>query len=208
MGFDIFILVFVLLLGVIGYRNGFVYTFVRMIGWLASVILAFIFCPKLSAFLKENTGFYDFIYSKVTEKMTETGITPDIWLHSFPSSITSLLREMSDSFTESLASSVTNIAFTVISFALIVVGIKLTAFVVTALFSKRKRSGLVGAVDGLMGLLSGLIIGIVMIFLLMLLAVPITTLTGNTFLLDCIESSVLAKEIFNEYILLRLLEIF
>lgn len=200
--FDIIVAVFTLIMGVIGYRNGFVYTLICMMGWVVSVILAFVLHPYVTTFLKDHTGIFDFIHLKITEKMAATGLTPDVLLQSFPDVAKNIVGDVAEELVNSFGLALTTLVFSVLTFLLILILFKVATFTLTVIFSKHKRKGIIGAIDSILGLAAGLSIGVLLVFIFLVLVIPISAITGSTFLVDMIEGSVITKEFFVNNIIL------
>ncbi len=199
---DIIFIIFILLMTVTGYKNGFFYTSIKVLSWVLSMVLGFLFYDDLAKFLKENTNFYDSLNESILTTLSSKGLSPDTILHGFPSALNKFIEDLNDTLMESLGHTLSNIIFAVCSFLLIVFAVKLVAYLFINLFSKKKRKGLIGGIDGMLGLVSGFILGFLLIFVFLTLVVPFTALSGSTFLLDTIEASVFGKELFNNNLIL------
>lgn len=195
---DITIGVIILYTMVQGYRHGFVHTFFQVAGWIVSIVLGFALYPKITEFLKDKTNFYDFVQGSIAGKILGEASAPTGKLIE---NLPSMLKEAVNSATNTLAISVSdglsNIIFNIIGFLAILIIIRFAFFLLTTLFSKKSNDGIIGGIDGLLGLLVGGIKGMVVVFILLALLVPITSLWGNPFLLDSLGGSYIAKDLYD-----------
>jgi uncharacterized membrane protein required for colicin V production len=203
------ILVSILLYEVIqGFRRGFVHTFVHAVGWILAVALGFIWYPHVIDFLRENTGWYDTVRGKIAERIAEkAGGAADSALTGVPEVIRDLLDNAVNSVTNALAvtlsESLTNLIFNIIGFLAIALAIKIILSLITLLFSKAKRGGMIGVVDGFLGLFAGGLKGIILIYLLLALMVPVAGLWGNSFLTDQIDASAFGSYLYDNNLILK-----
>ncbi len=208
------ILVIILLVTVAyGYRRGFVHTFLHTIGWILSVVLGFVWYPHVLTFLKEKTGLYDLTYRKISDLVTaRADSATDSAMSGIPEVIRSLLDKAVTSATDVIASSMSenlaNLLFHIIAFLVVAFAIKIVFFIILSLFSKEKNDGLIGKFDGILGLGAGALKGLILIFILLALLVPITSLSGNTLLMDQLDNSVLGNYLYNNNIILALIKDF
>ena len=83
-----------------GYRMGFLHTLIHTAGWLASLILGFLWYPKVAEFLREKTDFYNIIYHKIQNKMGDVTLaTHDSITDSFPKVLKNAVETVADTFT-------------------------------------------------------------------------------------------------------------
>lgn len=193
-----------------GYRMGFLHTLIHTAGWLASLILGFLWYPKVAEFLREKTDFYNIIYHKIQNKMGDVTLaTHDSITDSFPKVLKNAVETVADTFTSSLASGVASFLFNVLAFLLVVLAVRLVFLFLSSLFSKRNNEGLTGFTDGVLGLFAGAFKGILMVFVLLAFLVPIISLSSGHAVSDALDTSVLAGYLYdNNLILLIIQDIF
>jgi len=68
---DIMIGIIVIVTMVLGFRKGFVYTFIHTIDWILAIVIAFIWSPKLKEILVANTDIYDTFLDNVEGSLDE-----------------------------------------------------------------------------------------------------------------------------------------
>lgn len=194
-----------------GYRHGFVQTFLHTVGWILAVVLGFVWYPNVIDFLKNKTDFYDAIHGRIAERISEgTGNTADTAMSGIPEVIRSLLDKAVDSATSAIANSMsdslTNLIFNLIGFLAVALIIKLILLSLTFLFSKDKNKGIIGGIDGFLGLFAGVVRGAILVYILLALMVPITSLTGSHFLMDHLDGSVLGSYLYDNNLILQVVK--
>jgi len=194
-----------------GFRHGFVYTFIHTVGWILAVVLGFVWYPYVIEFLKEKTPLYDSIHGKIAERVAEnTGNAADSAMSGIPEVIRSMLDKAVDSattaITNTMSDNLTNLIFNLLGFLVVAIAIKLILMSLTFLFSKEKNSGIIGGVDGFFGLLAGALRGIILVYILLALMVPITSLTGSQFLIGQVDGSVLGSYLYENNLILQIVK--
>jgi uncharacterized membrane protein required for colicin V production len=194
-----------------GYRHGFVHTFIHTVGWILAVVLGFVWYPHVIDFLKGKTEFYDSIHGKIAERIAEnTGSAADSAMTGIPEVIRDLLDKAVDSATTALANSMsdnlTNLIINLIGFLMVALAIKLVLMALTFLFSKEKNSGIIGGVDGFFGLLAGALRGALLVYILLALMGPITSLSGSHFLIGQIDGSVAGSYLYDNNLILQIVK--
>ncbi|WP_027400314.1 CvpA family protein [Anaerovorax odorimutans] len=213
---DIIICVIIIFTMVQGYRHGFVYTFLRMAGWLISVILGFICYPKVTEFLKTKTKLYSVVHEKISDNFLEntSSAAPDSSstaihnLEDLPSAIHNIVNSITNSITSSISDGLATIIFNILCFIIIVIVIKAILFFITSLFSKKSNDGIMGGIDGILGLVMGGIKGLIIVFVFLALLVPITSLWGNTVLLDSLDTSIIADQLYDNNLIFVIMKDF
>lgn len=190
----------ILLLGCIagGYYSGFMQAFFRTAGWLLSIILAFGWYPVVSGILKEKTGLYDVLHENVSihVESNASAATGD-----FLTGIPAVLKESADaaaeSFSDSIASGLADLLFSIASVVLIILVIRFIFYLMSFLFSKKHNDGYIGLMDGISGAVLGAAKGILLILILLALFVPLRELADLPFLWNALDNSMLALRIYN-----------
>jgi uncharacterized membrane protein required for colicin V production len=211
MWIDVIIVIILIFAVVQGFRRGFVHTFIHTVGWILAVVLGFVWYPHVIDFLKEKTGFYDSIHGRIADRVTENvGNTTDSAMTGIPEVIRDLLDKAIDSATSAIANtmsdSLTNLIFNIIGFLAVALIIKMFLMLLTMFFSKEKNSGFIGGVDGFFGLLAGALKGIILVYILLALMVPITSLSGSSFLTSQLDGSVLGSYLYDNNLILKLVK--
>jgi uncharacterized membrane protein required for colicin V production len=206
------IIVIMLIFAVVqGYRRGFLYTFIHTVGWIIAVVLGFVWYPHVIEFLKEKTGFYDSIHGKIAERIAENaGNTTDAAMTGIPEVIRDLVEKAINSATDAIANtmsdSLTNLVFNILGFLVVAIVIKLILMSLTFLFSKEKNDGFIGGIDGFFGIFAGALKGIILVYILLALMVPITSLSGSSFLIAQLDGSVLGSYLYDNNLILKMVK--
>ncbi len=195
------ILVLVIALSVItGYAKGFIRTFLHAIGWILSMVLAFVWSPKVQQWLLANTKVYENIKEALTDKFADsvpgTAATFDI----FPSALSKGLDTVTGNVSAFMATRMADITFTLLSFVLVILAIKLALYILVGLLSKKNRRGLTGMVDGALGAVAGCVTGILLSYVLLALLIPLAALTSadlTQIISAAIDKSFIVKEMYN-----------
>jgi len=177
-----------------GFRRGFVQTFVHALGWLLAVVLGFVWYPQMVDFLKNKTAFYTAVHDKISDRITANAETAvETAMKGIPDVIRDFLQKAVDTATDALAGtmadSLSNLIFNIIGFLLVAFLIKILLLFITVVFSKEKSFGIIGGVDGFFGLLAGAAKGILMVYILLALMVPIISITGSSLLVNLLGDS-------------------
>ena len=198
MWMDITIAVIVALSAVFGFCSGFVKTFLHTVGWILSIVLGFIWYPQLKAFLIDHTTYYGSMRDTVGARLDiAAGNAITETFENIPDVLERAFLAASETLTTSLADTITNLFFSIVSLVAIVALIKLLFWILIQLFSKSKNDGFTGFVDGLMGFGFGIVKGLLLILILMALMVPVSNFADTSFFTDAIEQSQVAKILYH-----------
>lgn len=208
---DLIVFAIVVLTMVQGYRHGFVKTVMHMIGWVLSLVAAFVCYPYVLTYIKEKTDFYDAVYQAIETRLAATtnATSEALMVDGIPDIVKRTFQSATDTVVSSTANHIAGILFSIISFLLIMIVIKFALYFIVGLFSKERHGGIISGVDGTLGLITGGIKGMFLVFILLALLVPISHLIGTSFLLDELDNSLLARELYdNNIVLLAITDFF
>ena len=175
MPMDIAIGLIILFSMIAGARRGFAMTLINCMHWFLSLILAYVFCDDVKAYIIDNTTLDDTINQIMVNSMNSNFSGNTLYM-SIPTLFENQLKSMADGFLYKTASSMTDLLITILSFLVILIGIKIACFLLSRLFSKKYNQGLVGFFDGLIGLLLGFVRGTILVFIFLAFLVPFITL--------------------------------
>jgi uncharacterized membrane protein required for colicin V production len=175
MPMDIAIGLIILFSMIAGARRGFAMTLINCMHWFLSLILAYVFCDDVKAYIIDNTTLDDTINQIMVNSMNSNFSGNTLYM-SIPTLFENQLKSMADGFLYKTASSMTDLLITILSFLVILIGIKIACFLLSRLFSKKYNQGLVGFFDGLIGLLLGFVRGTILAFIFLAFLVPFITL--------------------------------
>lgn len=206
------VLVLVITLSIItGYAKGFIRTFLHAIGWILSMVLAFVWSPKIQAWLLEHTKIYENMQELLADKFADsvpgTAATFDI----LPKALSQGLDSFTGNVSTFMATRMTDIIFTLLSFVLVIFAIKLIIYILVGLLSKKNRRGLTGMLDGALGAVAGLITGILLVYVLLALLIPLAALAGadlTQIIANAIDKSFIVKEMYNNNLMVTVFQNF
>jgi hypothetical protein len=157
----------------LGFKNGLAYTISHTFGWVVAIVVAFFSRNYVAAFIKEHTTIYD-RYTEYAEKLIRTFLDKyvDGFANNMPDIIGNAVNRLGDFLISETAVGVVEAMLKVLIFIGIILLVKLILFTLTILVSRRHRSGFVGGLDGLAGMLIGMIQGIVIVFILLAALMP------------------------------------
>ncbi|NLP29591.1 MAG: CvpA family protein [Clostridiales bacterium] len=207
MWLDVLIAIIFVLSTAQGYRKGFVRTFIHTVGWLLSIIIGFAFYPQVKDFLGKNTGIYNHVNLRVHEKISAEGSSIiDPISDNLPVILKDIINTAEETVSTVLADGLSSFLLNVISFLAVVILIKIVFYILSSLLSKKNRRGIIGFIDGIFGLLAGAIKGIVTIFILLALMVPVISLSSGDFLINALYESNIAMTLYDNNLILLIIK--
>jgi len=197
---DVILFSILVVIMAISYRNGFISTFLHLVGWLISLSCGFFFAPRVKEYLISKDFFYTSINDKLLSNMPQGAPPGSFESEGVPNLVGDFVNNVTSTVSENIASSLTELIMVIISFLIVVLGVKLFLYFITIIFSKKNRKGPTGVIDGLLGLAFGFFKGMIVLYIILAIMIPVINLTSpeNTFaILTSLDSSVLAKDLYN-----------
>ena len=202
---DIAVGIIVIFAMVQGYRKGFIYTFLHLAGWLLSFVLAFAWSPKIQSLLSEKTTILPWIQEHLTARANLSLGLNDNFYAGIPEILRDSITKTVKSAENAIINSLSDLIFSAACFLLTILLIKLLFWFLTGLLSKKHRGGVTGFFDGVLGMVSGFVKGVMFVFVLFLLLTPFLSL-GNPELAekfsDLLAHSYLAGSLYDNNLLL------
>jgi len=164
------------------------------------VSCGFFFTPRVKEYLISKDFFYTAINDKLLEKMPQGAPPGSLESEGIPSLVGGFVDNVTSTVSANIASSLTELIMVIISFLIVVIVVKLFLYFITIIFSKKNRKGPTGLIDGLLGLAFGFFKGMIVLYIILAVMIPIINLTSpeHTFtILTSLDSSVLAKDLYN-----------
>lgn len=191
---------------VMGYSRGFARTFLHIAGWILSIVLAFVFYPKVTEILMRKTSVYDTIHSILYAHFSSgSESTTQYTLSQLPTALGDTIQGIIDgaagALADALTDGVTQLLFNILGFLLIAVGVRLLFLLISLLFSKNNNDGITGFVDGILGALAGAAKGMIVVYIVLAFLVPMLGLTDNPVLQDALASSVFSQYLYDNNLL-------
>lgn len=203
--FDIIVIVILAAAMVLGFRSGFVYTFIHTVGWILAVLIGFIWSPQARDFIVLHTNIYDSLYDTFFNKFSDSFTLADDTVAHLPKIIVKSIENTETALASSIADTMTGLCITVISFFAIAITVKIILWVVTELLSKKKNEGFTGMVDGLLGLAAGIVRGFLIVFVVLALLVPVSSFVAPetaASISQNLDKSVFAKDLYDNNLIM------
>lgn len=201
---DIILVAILVFCGARGLAKGFVYTCLHTLGWVAATVLAW-FAAKPLANVLEDGSLGTSVYDSLTEKFAISTAALDNSVAGMPDIISGGISagagEASDFFVQLLTTTI----LTVISFLIITVGCAILLRILVHPACRRQRRGLLNASDRVLGLLTGLVSGVLVIFLFLALLMVVINCGGEGLagsIVDSLDSSFIAGTLYDSNLLL------
>ena len=158
-------------------RKGFIFTVALFTKGIVSVIAAYFLSSPLCKLI-EGTELGETTRSRISEHLTEKWQESEVY-QALPSIFRGDADDMSQNFIDNTASAINHTAWVILSFIVIIIVIRV---VLGALVHATKRSkdkdGFTGTVDWFMGLILGVIMGLIAVFLFLALLFPVASLVA------------------------------
>ena len=180
-----------------GWKKGFVRSVSHFVGWIAAIILGFSLQDKMANFLLEHTRLYERLHTTIDIKLADPESSLSSFFENFPKVLEGPLNGIMDSVGEAASSGLAGILFNIISFLLVVIIVKIIVFIIASFFGKKKRRSLLGFADGVLGLILGAVRGLIFIYVLLALMVPVMNISSGDLLKSGLESSFVAKPMYD-----------
>ena len=207
MWLDIFIAVVFVLSTAFGYRRGFVHTFIHTIGWILSIVIALAFHGQASNFLRSNTAFYDALKMKIEDILLEKSAeTTAPIVERLPKLFVNAAESAEETLSTLMTDGISDFLFNMVSFLLVILAVRVVLLIVVELLSKKKRNGLIGFVDGVLGLAAGAVKGVIIVFLLLALITPLIGITSDDLLTDQLADSRIAGTLYDNNLILHVIK--
>ena len=182
---------------ILGFRRGFAVTFFHTLSWVISVILAFLWTPKVNTFLRQETDLYENLLKRLTDKFRMESVTAaDSAFSQFPQLIRDAITTAANTVTDSFAGSLADALLSLLSFLLVILAVKLILLLLSSMFSHKDRGGFFGWLDHMAGLAFGTIKGMILICVLVAALVPANNLLGGAWINEQLADSVVTQYLY------------
>lgn len=197
---DIIVAFIMLVTMVFGFRRGFIYTFVHTLGWIGALVGSFFAVPYVKKFLIDKTGVQEWLSQHLLNNLNGSAQGATRSMNSLPQLVSDGMSSAVESANEVLATNLTNLLITLLSFLLVFFAIKAVLFLITIGLSRKKNKGFTGFFDGLLGLIAGTLKGVILVFIFLALLLPVTNLispTSTDFILSSLDASYFARTLYD-----------
>jgi len=213
---DIFTIIVIIIMSILGYKKGFTVTVMHIVSWVVAGILAVKFYPVVSTYFINNTKVYQKILTFINEKMTTIAeiavdgtnfnISDFIKL---PKVVNDMVKGLDFSSKEIVSATVgeaiSKILLDVVSIIAIFVVVKLVLFVLTIILDRIADLPILKQLNNIGGLALGGLKGLILIFILLALLVPIIGITENELLISSLEKSTVTKYLYDNNIVFKII---
>ena len=205
---DCIVVLLIVGMGILGYRKGFVYTLIHTVGWIGSLLIAYLLVPAASKWARANTGLYDWLNGVVTAKFDVSLEAIQATTDSLPSNIAPAVDQYSTDIINGISAQFTQIFGTVIVFVALFILLKLVSWLLLHFLSKDYNDGVVNFTDGLLGMLFGFLKGFLLVLVLLAALLPAANLMSTGFVelvTGQLAQSHIAGPLYNENFILMLI---
>lgn len=201
---DVILVAILVFFAVKGLGKGFVYTCLHTLGWVASVILAWFAAKPLADILQD--GFLGMAISdSLTERFALSTAALDDSISGMPDIIKGGISAGTGDASDLFIALLTATIVTVISFLIITIGCSILLRILVRPACRRERRGLLHASDRVLGLLTGLVEGVLVVFLFLALLMVLVNCAGEGlagWIVDSLENSFIAGDLYDSNLLL------
>ncbi|MBQ9931892.1 MAG: CvpA family protein [Firmicutes bacterium] len=189
-----------------GWRKGFIRSIAHFVGWIAAIILGFVWQDKMANFLLEHTRLYERLHTTIDVKLANPDISLDSLFENFPKILAKPLEGILDAVGEAASTGLAGLLFNIISFVLVFILVKIVIAIIASFIGKRKRRSLIGFTDGVLGLILGAVRGLIIIYILLALMVPAMSVSSGDLLKSGLDSSFIAKPLYDSNPIFRIID--
>jgi uncharacterized membrane protein required for colicin V production len=186
-----------------------VHTLIHTVGWVGSLVLAYLLLPGGVAFAQEHTGLYTWLHGAVENKFDASIDAVDVATGSLPDSISAAIGDYSTDIVSGIVGQLTQIFGAILVFVILFVLIKLLLWIILHVFSKEYTDGFVNFADGLFGMLFGFLRGTILVLILLAALLPLVNVM-STGLTEAITNQLahahIAGYLYNENFILMLIQ--
>lgn len=189
-----------------GAQKGFAKTLLSFMQWFICIVAGFFLCASAKEYIIKHTSLDEAINSYILDQITTT-IEESTPYNAMPDLFSAWINDESSNFVYGTAASLTDVLLTVLSFIAVIIVTKIICSVFVLIFSKDYHDGLIGFLDGLVGLLFGAVRGILLIFLCFAVMVPLLSLMPTEVsepIKTAMDQSYAASAIYDDNLLLIL----
>lgn len=188
-------------------RKGFMFTVALFTKGLVSVVVAYLLSGKLGALI-EGTTVGETTKMRIAETLTDKWQDSEVY-RVIPDILKGSSDEVSKNVIETSAESINHAAWIILSFLLILIVIRVVLGILVRMAkNSREKDRFTGTLDWFMGLVLGIIMGVVVIFLFLALLFPVASLVAPGHAEDIMawfNGSIFAQDLYDNNLLLLIL---
>lgn len=175
---DAAILIIVAMAVVKGFRRGLFYMALRILVWIGAIAAGVFLTGPLADILAD--GFVGDIVSKnISEKFSSSMTAAGDACAELPDLISGGITATGNSAAALLTDMFTGLITSVIAFAVIIFAVRLAAHILMSPASRRRKKSILGMMNRTAGAAAGALKGLIVVFVLLALLVPVVNLAGT-----------------------------
>ncbi len=218
---DLIIIGIVLLCIIFGYKRGLVEVAFNLISFIIAIVLSLLLYQPITNYIIDNTNFDESIKEvivnhmnpkdiketteEIEESKSENENLPDIVTNYIEKTISEVANSAKTNAVEIVANNLSITAIKIITLILLFFAIRLILYLLKFITNIIAKLPVINSINKLGGIVYGVIEGLFIIYLILAIAMAISTMTGNTEILTYINGSMLGKMMFNNNILLKII---
>ncbi|WP_425448715.1 CvpA family protein [Dethiothermospora halolimnae] len=216
---DVVMIVIILLNGLEGLKKGFILSVMDILGFVIAGYIAKIYYISFSRFIVNNTNIYNKLNTFIMDKVSKVlhrgngGSTLDsaIEAFEFPNIlekhiINQHINNKAINITESISNSLTNIIINIISIIIVFFIAKMIINIVANIINGIFKLPVLKSINNLLGLLTGAIKGLLIIYILFALITPIIVTSPDGWLSNRVYTSIIGQYFYENNIIILFLE--
>lgn len=215
---DLIIIGIILLCIIFGYKRGLVEVAFNLISFIIAIVLSLLLYQPVTNYIIDNTQFDENIKSiivnhinpeeiqeQVEEPEKESDNLPDIVSNYIGKTISEAATTAKNNATEVVATNLSITVIKIITLILLFIFIRIVLCLLKFLTNMLAKLPVINSINKIGGIVYGIIEGLFIVYLILAIAMAISTMTGNAEVLTYINDSNLGKTMFNNNILLKII---
>lgn len=214
---DLIIVAIIILCIIMGYKKGLIEVAFRLISFILAIIISLMLYIPLSNYIIDNTEIDDKIKETIIANINPEDIKkdndtkessdnmPDIIADYINKTVQDMAETSKDNIVEILATNISVTAVKIISLLGIFIVTRIVLTVLKIVTNAIANLPIINSANKIGGIIYGVLEGLVIIYILLAIAMAISTITANTEILTIINQSNLGKMMFNNNILLKII---
>ena len=215
---DLIILGILILCIFFGYKRGLVEVAFNLISFVIAIVLSLLLYQPVTNYIIDKTQFDENIKSiivnqinpeeikqQVEEPEEESNNLPDIVTNYIGKTISEAANTAKDNAAEIVATNLSITAIKIITLILLFIAIRIVLCLLKFITNILAKLPVISSLNKIGGIVYGVIEGLFIVYLILAIAMAISTMTGNADILTYINESILGKIMFNNNILLKII---
>ena len=218
---DLIIIGIILLCIIFGFKRGLVEVAFNLISFIIAIVLSLLLYQPITNYIIDNTNFDESIKEVIVNHMDPEDLTenteeteekeeksenlPDIVTNYIGKTVSEVASSAKTNAVEVVANTLSITAIKIITLILLFVAIRLALCLLKFITNIIAQLPIINSINKIGGIAYGVIEGLFIVYLILAIAMAISTMTGNAEILTYINESTLGKMMFNNNILLKII---